>query len=49
MRHQEFKIEEHVYLKVKARRSSLKLGSYSKLAPKFCVPFEVVTRIRPVA
>jgi hypothetical protein len=48
-RHQEFQIGEHVYLKVKARRSSLKLGNCSKLAPRFCGPFDILTRIRPVA
>ena len=47
-RYQEFKIWEHVYLKVKARRSSLKLGKFSKLAPRFYGPFEILTRIRPV-
>jgi hypothetical protein len=29
-KHQEFNVGEHVYLKDKARRSSLKLGSCSK-------------------
>jgi hypothetical protein len=48
-RHHEFKIGEHVYLKVKTRRISLKLGSCSKLGPRFCGPFKVLTRIGPVA
>jgi hypothetical protein len=47
MRHQDFKIGEHVYLKVKARRSSLKLGSRSKLVPIFCGPLDILTRIEP--
>ena len=46
--HQELKIGEHVYLKVKARRNSLKLGSCSKLAPIFSCPFEILTQIRPM-
>jgi hypothetical protein len=49
MRHHEFNIEEHVYLKIKARRSSLKLGNCSKLAPRYCDPFEILTQIGPVA
>jgi hypothetical protein len=47
--HGEFKVGDHVFLKVKANRSSLKLGSYSKLAARFCGPFEILERIRPVA
>jgi hypothetical protein len=42
-------VVEHVFLKVKANRSSLKLGSYSKLAARFCGPFEILEMIRPVA
>jgi hypothetical protein len=37
MRHQEFKIGEDVYLKFKARRSSLKLGNCYKLAQDLLV------------
>jgi hypothetical protein len=47
-RHQEFQIGDHVYLKFKARRSSLKLGNVSNLAPNFCGPFNILTRIGPV-
>jgi hypothetical protein len=38
--HREFKVGDHVFLKVKANRSSLKLGNCSKLAAKFCGPFQ---------
>jgi len=48
MRHQEFKIGEDVYLKFKARRSYLKLGNCYKLVPRFVVPFEILTLIRPM-
>ena len=48
-RHQEFQIGDHVYLKVKERRISLKLWNFSKLAPRFCGPFEILTWIGPVA
>jgi hypothetical protein len=42
-------VGDHVFLKVKASRSSLKLGSCAKLAARFCGPFEILERIGPVA
>jgi hypothetical protein len=47
--HGEFKVGDHVFLKVKANRSSMKLGSYAKLAARFCGPFEILERIGPIA
>jgi hypothetical protein len=47
--HREFKVGDHVFLKVKTNRSSLKLGSCAKLAARFCGPFEILERIWPVA
>ena len=47
--HREFKVGDHVFLKVKTNRSSLKLGSCAKLAAIFCGPFEILERIGPVA
>jgi hypothetical protein len=47
--HREFKVGEHVFLKVEANKSSLKIGNCSKLAARYCGPFEVVERIGPVA
>jgi hypothetical protein len=38
-----------VLLKVNPKKSSLKLGSYTKLATRFCGPFEILDRIGPVA
>jgi hypothetical protein len=32
----EFKMGDHVYLRIKARRSSLKMGACAKLAPWYC-------------
>ena len=43
--HREFSVGDHVYLRVKERKSSLKLGSFSKLSRRFCGPFEVLERI----
>jgi hypothetical protein len=47
--HREFRVCEHVFLKVKAKRSSLKLGSCPKLATRYCGPFEILERIGPIA
>jgi hypothetical protein len=47
--HRKFKVGDHVFLKVKANRSSLNLGSYAKLTARFCGPFEILERIGPVA
>jgi hypothetical protein len=47
--HREFKLGDHVFLKVKSNRSSLKPGNCSKLVARFCVPFEILERIGPVA
>ena len=43
--HKEFKIGDHVYLRVTPRKIFLKLGSCSKLTPRYCGPFEVLDRI----
>jgi hypothetical protein len=42
-------VGDHVYLIVKANRSSLKLGSCAKFATRFCGPFEILERIGPVS
>jgi hypothetical protein len=47
--HIEFKAGDHVFLKVKARRSSLNMGNFSKLATCYCGPFEILERIGLVA
>jgi hypothetical protein len=38
-----------VFLKVKAKRSSLRLGSFPKLETIYCVPFEILEKIGLVA
>jgi len=45
----EFEVGSHVYVKVKPRKSSLRLGNCVKLSPRYCGPFEVLARIGPVA
>jgi hypothetical protein len=49
MAHKEFRMGEHVFLKVKAKRSSLKLGSFPKLVVRYCGPFEVLEIIDSIA
>ena len=40
---------EHVFIKVRPKNSSLKLGSCANLAPKYCGPFEILSRMGQVA
>ena len=47
--HREFCVGDHVYLRVSPRNISLKLGSFAKLSPKYCGPFEVLEIIGPIA
>jgi hypothetical protein len=42
-------VGEHVLLKVKPKKNSLKLGSCTKMAARFCGPFEILDRIGPFA
>ena len=45
----EFQVGEHVYLCIKPKKRSLRIGSCAKLEPKYCMPFEILERIGPVA
>ena len=38
-----------MFLKVKAEISSLRLGSFPKLATRYCGPFEILENIGPIA
>ena len=40
---------DHVYIKVNPKKSSLRLGKYSKLAPRYCGPFEILAKVGSVA
>jgi hypothetical protein len=42
-------VGDHVFMKVKANRRSMRLGNFSKLAARSCGPFEILERIGPVA
>ena len=45
----EFHVGEHIFIKVRPKKSFLKLGSRAKLAPLYCGPFEILSRVGPVA
>ena len=40
-----FKAGDRVFLRVKPKRSSLRLGKYKKLAYRYCGPYEILRRI----
>jgi hypothetical protein len=46
--HREFKVVDHVFLKVKAKISSLKLGNCSNIVVRYGEPFEILERIVPI-
>jgi hypothetical protein len=45
----EFKVGDHVFLKVKVKPSSLNLRKCSKLAMRYCGPFKILEMIGHVA
>ena len=45
----EFRVGAHVFIKVGPKKSSLRLGSYAQLSPRYCGPFEILSRIGQVA
>ena len=45
----EFSVGDHVYLKVRERKSSLNIGRCAKMSPRYCGAFEVLERIGLVA
>ena len=47
--HRDFSVGDHVYLRVREKKSSVKLGSCPKLSPIYCGLFEVLERIGLVA
>ena len=48
-KYKDYQIGDHVYLKVKEKRSSLSLGRCGKLAPRFFGPFEILAKRGQVA
>ena len=42
-------LTEHVFIKVRPKKSSLRLGRFAKLASRYCGPFEILFRIGHVS
>jgi hypothetical protein len=47
--HKVFKVGYHVYIKLKPKRSSLRIKTCTKIAPNYCESFEFIERVRPMA
>ena len=45
----EFQVGEHVFINVRPKNSFLKLRSCAKIAPRYCGPFEILSRMGQVA
>ena len=45
----EFKVGDHVFLKVMPKRGVVKFGKRGKLSPRFIGPFEILERVGTVA
>ena len=45
----EYQVGEWVYLRIKPKRNSFRIGLCAKLAPQYCGPFNILDRIGPVA
>jgi len=43
----EFRVGEHVYLRIKPKKSSLMIRSCSNMVPRYCWPFKILERIGP--
>ena len=45
----EFVVGDHVYVRIKPKRSTMRWTSCAKLAPRYCGPFQILERVGPVA
>eukprot|EP00253_Pinus_taeda_P029719 PITA_29719 len=48
-RFKEYQVGDHVYVRIRAKRSTLQWSGCTKLAPRYCGPFQILAKIRPVA
>ena len=47
--YREFKVGDHMYVRIKLKKITLRWASCAKLAPRFCGPFQILERVGPVA
>ena len=47
--YREFVVGDHVYVRIKPKRSILRWNSCAKLAPWYCGTFQILERVGPVA
>eukprot|EP00253_Pinus_taeda_P018572 PITA_18572 len=45
----EYQVGDHVYVRIRAKMSTLQWSGCAKLAPRFCGPFQILVRVGPVA
>ena len=45
----EFQVGEHPFIRVRPKKSSLRLGTNAKLAPRYCGSFEILSKIGQAA
>ena len=45
----QYKVRDHLFFRVKSKKRKLRASLYTKLAPRYVGPFEILSRIEHVA
>eukprot|EP00253_Pinus_taeda_P003500 PITA_03500 len=48
-RFKEYQVGDHVFVRIRARKSSLQWNGCAKLAPQYCGPFQILAKVGPIA